>query len=178
MVDFRCWLAPILTLVLAVACEAPPASEPTPSAEEVLVVPPSAEPSEDPVAVIEGAGDPDTPPAAPSTGGEPYDIGGDVLPPTRLEGSSPTALLELMRSGHYGWGSCILSTVVTREGRIEEIELLQPDRVAPEVESALTETIQSWRFEPATRHGEPVAVRYYLTIFHCPFWPRGVDSSS
>ncbi len=176
MADSRCWLAPILTL-LVVACVVPPASEPPSSAESVPVVPPSAEPSTDPVEVIEGTEGPASPPFTPSAEGEPYAVGGDIQPPKRLERPANDPLLELMRSERYAWGACILSTVVSREGKIEQIEFLKPDRVAPEVESALRETLDGWRFEPATKNGDPVAVRYNLVIHHCPLWPRGVESS-
>ncbi len=117
----------------------------------------------------------DEPEEPPPTGGEPYQIGDDVLRPQRIAAPRSEELQDLVRSGAYIWGSCILGAVITREGRVDEIELLKPDAVAPEIWSAIGRMFRSWRFEPATRHGEPVAVRFDRVIHHCPMWPRGTS---
>ncbi|MEL7059314.1 MAG: energy transducer TonB, partial [Acidobacteriota bacterium] len=62
-------------------------------------------------------------------------------------------------------GVVILSAIIDGEGNVRNLEAVKglPGGLT---ESAL-ETVAQWKFEPALRAGEPVAVRYYITI---GFW--------
>ena len=100
----------------------------------------------------------------------PYFVGGDVEPPRRLEGSMlDGSLIDMMRSGHYAWGACIFTVTISESGEVSDFQFLKPKDLAPEVEQAIIETVEEWRFSPATRAGQPVAVYYSLVIHHCPY---------
>jgi len=166
----------ILTAVaLALGCDAPPPAEapasPQPAAEPIAVEEATEEveavaevEDEEPVQAEDES--PDEEESA-----EPYTIGGDVTAPKKISGPSLEELNDLLHHRRFRWGACILSSVVTREGKVEQVELLKPERVSSEVEDVLVRTLEGYRFEPATKDGQPVAVRYNLTIFHCPHWP-------
>jgi hypothetical protein len=107
----------------------------------------------------------------------PYFVGGDVEPPERLEGSMlDSSLVDMMRSGHYAWGACIFTVTISETGEVSGFQFLKPTDLAPEVEQAIIDTVEEWRFSPATRAGQPVAVYYSLVIHHCPY--RRLESQS
>jgi len=82
----------------------------------------------------------------------------------------------MMWSGDYSWGVCIFQVTISEEGEVGDVEFLNPEDLAPEVRKVITEAVQEWRFSPATRAGEPVAVYYNLIIHHCPYQKiRGDD---
>jgi TonB family protein len=59
-------------------------------------------------------------------------------------------------------GLVIVETVITEEGVVEEIQVLEsPDE---RLSTAAVDAIKQWRFEPALCDGEPVGVYYNLTI--------------
>jgi protein TonB len=63
-------------------------------------------------------------------------------------------------------GTVVLDVVVAADGSVNEVEVVEdPDA---RLSHAATAAVVQWRFEPARNSaGEPVAVRYYLTIrFH------------
>lgn len=105
---------------------------------------------------------------------EPMRVGGDVLAPRRI--SSDSSALEPLFS-EFAQTVCIVETVVTKEGRLEQIELLVPKDCMPEPQQTILRMFESWRYEPATLYGKPVAVRYHLTIHHCPCVSR-VEATS
>jgi TonB family protein len=62
-------------------------------------------------------------------------------------------------------GMVIVETVITEEGVVEEIQVL--DSPDDRLSAAAVEAIQQWQFNPALCDGKPVAVYYNLTIkFH------------
>jgi len=59
-------------------------------------------------------------------------------------------------------GMVIVESVVTEEGIVEEIQVLEsPDE---RLSRAAVDAIRQWRFDPALCDGEPVAVYYNLTV--------------
>ena len=100
----------------------------------------------------------------------PYPVTGDIERPQRLGGHRTIdGLITMMRSGEYSWGVCIFQLTITEEGDVTDIEFLQPEDLAAEVQDVIVEAARQWKFSPATRAGEPVPVIYNLLIHHCPF---------
>lgn len=98
---------------------------------------------------------------------EPVSLGPGTTPPARLEGDV-AFLRELGASGDYAWSTCIFSAVITSQGRVTDARWLRPESAAPEVREAILAALASWRFRAAESNGKPVAVRYTMTINHCP----------
>lgn len=100
---------------------------------------------------------PEAPPAPPD---EIVEFGAGIEAPVRLSGDLPayTPAARQVRAS----GTVLLEAVIDREGRVVDTKLLRglPWGLS---ESALR-AVESWRFSPATRNGEPIAVRYRLTV--------------
>ena len=60
----------------------------------------------------------------------------------------------------------MLETVISRDGqlRMEDLRILQPEDLDPRLAAELRRILATWRFRPATRDGQPVAVRMTLTV--------------
>ncbi|MEM8932433.1 MAG: TonB family protein, partial [Acidobacteriota bacterium] len=102
-----------------------------------------------------------SPPPAESAAGtveDPLPFGGDFEPPQRRV--SPLPSLPRGRAGEVG--NLVLSVVVDREGRVARIETEQG--VDPQVTEQAIDAVKRWRFQPATRDGEPVAVWHRLVL--------------
>jgi len=59
-------------------------------------------------------------------------------------------------------GTVIVETVISEEGAVEEIEVLES--ADERLSAAAVEAIKQWRFEPALCDGDPVSVYYNLTV--------------
>lgn len=92
-------------------------------------------------------------------------VTGDVVPPKRV--SRGTLGLETLE-GRFVQGLCVLSAVISREGAVQSASVIKPDELDPEIRRLLVASLRSWRFEPATLEGQPVAVHYSITVNHCP----------
>ena len=56
----------------------------------------------------------------------------------------------------------MLTLVVNKDGRVENIRLLRP--VGMGMEEAAVAVVQTWRFKPTTRDGEAVAVEMNVEV--------------
>lgn len=100
----------------------------------------------------------------------PFRVGGDIERPRHLGDRPPIeGLTAMMRSGDYAWGACIFQVTISEKGEVGDVEFLKPEDLASEVREVIAEAVQDWRFSPATRAGEPIAVYYNLVIHHCPY---------
>ncbi len=104
-----------------------------------------------PEGVVQGPGD---------LVGDLVPLDGDVLPPRKIFGPQPIYTEEARQARIQG--VVILQAVVDVDGRLARIRVLKglPEGLS---ESAVA-TVKTWRYEPATRNGIPVAVSYNLTI--------------
>ncbi len=97
-------------------------------------------------------------PPGPSTG--PIQIAGDVKAPRRIHAPDPHYPEEARHARIQG--VVILQTVIDTIGNVTDVRVLKG------LPSGLTESavqaVSSWRFEPATLEGKPVAVYYLVTI--------------
>jgi TonB family protein len=101
-------------------------------------------------------------------GGEPsiYSVGNGVSAPRVIAQPEPQFSSEA-RNTHFQ-GTVGLDVIVNREGRIAKALISRPAGMG--LDEQAIEALKSWRFHPATRNGEPVAVVLYIeTDFH--FYP-------
>jgi TonB family protein len=86
-----------------------------------------------------------------------------VTPPLKIAGAPPTYPEDCRQEKVMG--VVIAEAVIEASGRVVDVTILRsPDNRLSE---AALDAIRDWVFEPATLEGEPVAVRYALTVkFH------------
>lgn len=92
-----------------------------------------------------------------------YDIKDGVLAPKVLYQPEPE-FSEEARKAHYQ-GTVGLTFVVDRSGKVCEVQVVRPGGMGLDERAA--NGVKDWRFQPATRNGEPVAVKLYVEVgFH------------
>ncbi len=89
---------------------------------------------------------------------------GDLVAPVATQEVDPGYPLELMRQSVQG--TVMLSAVIRSDGSVSEVRILRgvDDRLDEYASAALSR----WRFRPATRNGDPVALQ---TVVMIPFRP-------
>lgn len=143
-----------------------PIPDPTPDDPEPLVTPeieiPEIELS-DLSDVVFGIPDAPSPGRGSGTGSGPFHPGGGVSSPKRIYDPLPPYTEEARMARIQG--TAILSCVIDREGNVTDVKVLKGLTLGL-TESAI-KTVKTWKFEPAMRGGEPVAVYFNLVInFH------------
>lgn len=112
--------------------------------------------------------------ASPGSDQNPVSVDGRMLLPR----SDPHALMGSMPVGSDD-AVFALAAVVTREGRVRNLELLRPDPSALPVEEReileLLDAMSQARFEPAMSGGAPVAVNLVWLVAHTTVRGKGVD---
>jgi len=100
-------------------------------------------------------------PEPPSTGPLPVPIKGDITEPSVVHKVAPQYPAAAKDDGVMG--IVVLEGLLDVQGQIIDLRVLSsPD---PRLAEAATDAVLQWRYEPArTADGEPVAVRYTLTI--------------
>ncbi len=96
--------------------------------------------------------------AAPATGPRPLKVEGAVEKPRKIYSQQPR-YTPVARKARIQ-GAVITQTVIDEEGHVTGLKVLKGLPHGLNVETA--KAICRWRFEPATRAGEPVAVYYSL----------------
>jgi protein TonB len=135
-----------------------PVPDPSPQDPEPLILDETllvAEP--DAAEIGQALGVPDGPPG-PSFG--PLQISGDVVAPRRLYAPEPHYPEEARHARVQG--VVILQTVIDTLGEVTNVRVLKG--LPSGLTEAAVEAVSSWRFEPATLDGEPVAVYYIVTV--------------
>jgi TonB family protein len=100
--------------------------------------------------------------SAPSPGqsGEIFKVGGEVTSPRVIYKEDP-AYTEEARQAKIN-GSVMLSVVVGADGMARDVNIVKG--LDPGLDRNAAEILLHWRFAPATRNGEPVAVRATIEI--------------
>ncbi len=107
---------------------------------------------------------------------------GSNVNPARMDGF--TAVPRRYESDHWPVGSgdavLALSAVVTREGRIQNVEMLAAEqaralKVKPEVVLAMLDAASRAQFEPARAGGAPIAVSMVWLLAHTTVVGREAD---
>ena len=89
-----------------------------------------------------------------------YVDGGPLTKPIKLDGPAPAYPEAAKKDGVTG--VVVLDAVIGTDGRIARLEIVRSND--ERLTEAATEAVADWTFEPATLHGEPVAVYYTLTV--------------
>jgi protein TonB len=87
-------------------------------------------------------------------------VGGEVTKPVQIGGVEPR-YPEAARAVRME-GIVILSCVIDRTGRVQEIEVLRDGPLG--MTAAAVDAVRTWTFRPGELHGRPVDVRYVLTV--------------
>jgi TonB family protein len=80
-----------------------------------------------------------------------------VIPDSRVLPRYPASALESEVAGKIQ-----VRGVVCRDGSIEGVHAVKAP--SPELGNAAVEAVKQWRFHPAMKDGEPVAVRYVVSL--------------
>lgn len=87
-------------------------------------------------------------------------VGGGVDPPVKIHSPQPRYTEDARRAGVEG--VVILETVVDEEGNVRDVKVLKG--LPYGLDQSAVDTVKTWRYEPALRDGEPVAVYFTFTI--------------
>ncbi len=139
-----------------------PIPDPTPDDPEPIVVEDLAVPEVDIIADDLVFGIPEAPPIGPGAGGtgKVWEVGGEIAPPRNIFKPRPIYTEEARIARVQG--IVILMAIIDREGNVTEVETLK-DLPMGLTEEA-TKAVLTWKYEPATRRGVPVAVRMHLSV--------------
>ena len=87
-------------------------------------------------------------------------IGKGVTPPSRLSGPDPDLPTEARQLRHGATGLLI---VVDKTGQVRNIRVLRPFGLG--LEQKAVEAVTKWRFSPAEKDGQPVAVELGVQVY-------------
>jgi TonB family protein len=90
---------------------------------------------------------------------KPLRVGGEVKAPVLVKTVEPK-LPEKVRVA----GPITFSTIIDKAGKLRKIRVLRDSTRSPAFGTLYMEAMKQWEFKPATLHGKPVEVYYYLTI--------------
>jgi len=84
-----------------------------------------------------------------------------MSPPVRIAGANP----DLGSLGKLRWRQSLIliEGTVGVDGTLQDIDI-RPGDLDPRIAGLLRRTIATWRFEPARKNGNPVPVRYVVTL--------------
>lgn len=96
-----------------------------------------------------------------STEGRVLSLGPGVEKPVRISGEDLD--LNALRDVRMRQPLVIVESVVGVDGVLHDVTL-RPADIDPRLAAAVRKSLATWRFQPARKDGEPVAVRYILTV--------------
>lgn len=100
-------------------------------------------------------------PPGPTWGGQgPLDVGGEVLPPKKIYAPTPGYTEEARQARIQG--VTLLQAIIDPEGNVVDLKILKGLPLG--LDQNALETVRQWKFEPATKNGQPVPVYYNLTV--------------
>lgn len=99
------------------------------------------------------------PPAAP-VNDAPIQVGGAVLKPEVLVRTEPR-YTELARRARVE-GVVVIRAVIDERGYVTDVQLLRGQPMG--LDQSAMDAVKTWRFKPATLHGQPVKVYFNLTV--------------
>jgi bla regulator protein blaR1 len=89
-----------------------------------------------------------------------YHIGGDVSAPKLMFAPDPQYSEEAKRAKYQG--ICVLSLVVDAEGNPQRVQVIH--HLGKGLDQNAVEAVEQYKFEPAMRYGEPVAVEVHIEV--------------
>jgi periplasmic protein TonB len=84
-----------------------------------------------------------------------YKVGAGITPPRATYAPNPEYSDKARRAKVNG--IVIVSLIVTPEGNTRDVQIVQS--LTPDLDKKAVEAVKKWKFQPATKDGEPVAVR-------------------
>jgi protein TonB len=94
------------------------------------------------------------------TGGGPYRPGSGITPPSILREVKPVYTEEGRRRGVEG--DVVMEVVVRADGTLGNVRMLQG--LGSGLDQRAVDAVRQWRFNPARRHGTPVAVMVEIAV--------------
>jgi protein TonB len=89
-----------------------------------------------------------------------YEIGGEVKPPRQTYAPGPE-YTDKARKKHER-GLVVLKLVVGSDGRTRDIKVV--NSLSKELDGAAVDAVKKWKFTPATKDGQPVAVHMSVEV--------------
>jgi len=93
-------------------------------------------------------------------GGGVFRVGGGVLAPRPISTPDPEYTDEARRAKYQG--TCILGMIVGPDGKPRDIRIQRS--IGMGLDKKAMEAVQQWRFSPATKDGQPVAVQISVEV--------------
>jgi TonB family protein len=94
-----------------------------------------------------------------------YRVGGDVKPPVPIDTPQPDQQAPNPKHKTRYTGTALLQLVVAEDGSVRDVRVVRG--LKSDLDSKAIEAVKAWKFKPATRKGEPVAVQIMVEItFH------------
>jgi protein TonB len=93
-------------------------------------------------------------------GGDVFQPGGDIIPPRVIRDVKPAYTPDAMRARIQG--EVLLTVIVRPDGTVTDVQVSRSLDRAFGLDEEAIKAARQWRFTPATRFGQPVAV--YVTI--------------
>jgi len=91
---------------------------------------------------------------------EEMNVGGDVTAPTVVRRHEPA--YDACRLGRIRVsGPLVAQAIIDATGNVQEVRIVKP--IHPCLDRAFQESLVTWKFLPAQRHGLPVSVRMHFT---------------
>ncbi len=101
--------------------------------------------------------------AAPSEDSTVYRVGGGVKPPRFVYTPGPKFTDEEKKNGKARYtGVVVLKMIVTTEGKAKDIKVTKS--LGPGLDNKAIEAVKTWKFDPATKDGNPVMVEVMAEI--------------
>jgi TonB family protein len=95
-----------------------------------------------------------------SNGNEAYAVGGNVTAPHIIFQPEPQFTKEARKAKHQGVVG--MDVIVGVDGLVHQITIVRP--LGMGLDEKAMEGVRAWRFKPATRNGQPVAVAVYVEV--------------
>ena len=89
-----------------------------------------------------------------------YEVGGSVKPPRQIYAPGPEYTTKARKE--HQRGVVVLKMVVGADGLTRDIKVVHS--LSTELDGAATVAVRKWKFAPATRDGEPVAVHINVEV--------------
>ncbi len=137
-----------------------PIPDPTPDEPEPIRLEQVEVPEWSPEDFLGDFGIPDAPPGVGRGGVDAVPVSGDIMPPVKIYYPQPQYTEEARRARIQG--VVILEATINRQGEVVDVRVLKGLPLGL-TESAV-ETAKQWRFKPATRNGQPIAVFFNLLV--------------
>ncbi|HEX3128522.1 MAG TPA: energy transducer TonB [Thermoanaerobaculia bacterium] len=99
-------------------------------------------------------------PTAEPVNDRPIQVGGAVLKPEVIVRTEPR-YTEMARKARVE-GVVILKAIIDERGYVTDVQLLRGQPMG--LDQAAMDAVRTWRFKPATLHGQPVKVYFNLTV--------------